>query len=66
MQANSIDDLKESQFPIMAHIINQQGYNHYIIIEKIEEDILYIVDPLKVNISYLVMNLANYGLKSPY
>ncbi|WP_180554730.1 peptidase domain-containing ABC transporter [Staphylococcus haemolyticus] len=47
VQANSIDDLKESQFPIMAHIINQQGYNHYIIIEKIEEDILYIVDPAK-------------------
>ena len=47
VQANSIDDLKESQFPIMAHIINQQGYNHYIIIEKIEEDTLYIVDPAK-------------------
>ncbi len=47
VQANSIDDLKESQFPIMAHIINQQGYNHYIIIEKIEGDTLYIVDPAK-------------------
>lgn len=47
VQANTFNDLKEVQLPIMAHIINQQGYDHYIIIEKIKGDVLYIVDPAK-------------------
>ncbi|PTJ90079.1 peptide cleavage/export ABC transporter, partial [Staphylococcus simulans] len=29
VQANTFNDLKEVQLPIMAHIINQQGYDHY-------------------------------------
>ena len=47
VKADSFDDLKQAQLPVMVHIINQQGYDHYIIIEKIKNNTLYIVDPAK-------------------
>lgn len=42
VKADSFDDLKQAQLPVMVHIINQQGYDHYIIIEKIKNNTLYI------------------------
>lgn len=48
VKVNSISKLEEkASFPIIAHIINQQGYDHFVVIEKIKNDKLLIVDPGK-------------------
>jgi ATP-binding cassette subfamily B protein len=47
VEAESVDDLKEAEFPMIAHIINQQGYDHFVIIEDIKNNKIHIVDPGK-------------------
>ncbi|UJB22127.1 peptidase domain-containing ABC transporter [Staphylococcus hominis] len=37
----------EIELPIIAHVINQQGYDHFVIVEKFKNDTFYIVDPAK-------------------
>ncbi|MCD8851402.1 peptidase domain-containing ABC transporter [Staphylococcus xylosus] len=41
------DDLEDFNYPLIAHVINEKGYDHFVIIEKKKEDTLYIVDPDK-------------------
>ena len=45
VEAESIENLKEVQLPIIAHVINKQGYDHFVIVENIKNNMLYIVDP---------------------
>ena len=47
VEAESIENLKEVQLPIIAHVINKQGYDHFVIVENIKNNMLYIVDPNK-------------------
>lgn len=47
VEAESIENLKEVQLPIIAHVINKQGYDHFVIVENIKNNMLYIVDPAK-------------------
>lgn len=47
VEADSFSNLKEVRLPIIAHIVNNQGYDHFIIIEKIKNEQLHIVDPGK-------------------
>lgn len=48
VKVDSIEELEKNvDFPIIAHIINKQGYDHYIIIENIKDRKLFIVDPAK-------------------
>lgn len=37
----------EIKLPIIAHVINQQGYDHFVIVEKFKKETFYIVDPAK-------------------
>ncbi|WP_240610517.1 cysteine peptidase family C39 domain-containing protein, partial [Mammaliicoccus stepanovicii] len=45
VQAESIENLKEIKFPCIAHILNEKGFEHFIIIEKVKSNKIYIVDP---------------------
>lgn len=45
VQAESTDNLKEIKYPCIAHIINKKGFEHFVIIEKINKNKIYIVDP---------------------
>lgn len=47
VKANSVNELKKIELPIIAHVINKQGYNHFIIIESFKKNKLHIVDPAK-------------------
>ena len=37
--------LKDFNHPLIAHIINEKGYDHFVVVEKQKGDKLYIVDP---------------------
>lgn len=45
VEAESVENLVEVHFPCIAHIINKKGFEHYIIIEKITKNEVFIVDP---------------------
>ncbi|MGW8090943.1 peptide cleavage/export ABC transporter [Staphylococcus shinii] len=48
MQAGKVPDLRELEqapFPIIAHIQNKQGYLHYVVIEKMDKENVFLVDP---------------------
>lgn len=45
VQAENTDNLKEINYPCIAHILNKKGLEHFVIIEKIKNDTIYIVDP---------------------
>lgn len=44
--------LKKQSFPLIAHIKVNQIYSHYIIIYKIQKDIIYIFDPIRGYLKY--------------
>ncbi|MDT3989283.1 cysteine peptidase family C39 domain-containing protein, partial [Staphylococcus aureus] len=45
VQAESTKNLYEIHYPCIAHIINKKGSEHFVIIEKVLNDKVYIVDP---------------------
>ena len=45
VQAENTDNLKEINFPCIAHILNKKGFEHFVVLEKVVKDNLYIVDP---------------------
>lgn len=47
VKVESIKELNSAKFPVIVHIINQQGYDHFVIIEKIKNNKIHIVDPGK-------------------
>lgn len=40
-------NLEDFNYPLIAHIINENGYDHFVVIEKKKGDDLFIVDPAK-------------------
>ena len=61
MEVESIKELNSAKFPVIAHIINQQGYDHFVIIEKIKNNKIHIVDPGKGRYRLNKMNLMSNG-----
>ena len=47
VKAEKANDIDKSDLPLIAHIMNEQGYMHFIIIEKITEKKFHIIDPAK-------------------
>lgn len=47
VKVDSVNELKKVELPIIAHIVNKQGYNHFVIIESLKKDKIHIVDPAK-------------------
>lgn len=39
--------LEDFKYPLIAHVINEKGYDHFVVIEKKKGNNLYIVDPAK-------------------
>lgn len=50
-------ELKNVNFPLIAHVINSSGYDHFIIIEKLKKNHVYIIDPDKGKIK---MNFEDF------
>lgn len=47
VKAENTSDIDNSELPMIAHIINDQGYMHFVIIEKKTKNNLHIIDPAK-------------------
>ncbi len=47
VKADKVDDIHNSELPMIAHIINDLGYMHFVIIEKKTKKKLHIIDPAK-------------------
>ncbi|MGW7931655.1 peptidase domain-containing ABC transporter [Staphylococcus xylosus] len=47
VRADTISDIEKKDLPMIAHIKNEQGYMHFIIIEGISKGKLHIIDPAK-------------------
>ena len=47
VQANSVEELQNIEYPSIVNIINQQGYHHFVVLDKIKGDNVYVVDPAK-------------------
>lgn len=45
VQAENTDNLKEINFPCIAHILNKKGFEHFVVLEKVVKNKVYIVDP---------------------
>ncbi|RIO75647.1 cysteine peptidase family C39 domain-containing protein, partial [Staphylococcus gallinarum] len=43
----SYDDLEDFNYPLIAHVVNEKGFDHFVIVERKKEDYLFIVDPDK-------------------
>lgn len=48
-KCKSLDNIKE--FPVIAHMVLENGFNHYIVIYKIKKNIVTIMDPAKGKIN---------------
>ena len=47
-----LNDLCDLNFPLIAHIKVENKYDHFVIIDKIEDDIIKIFDPIRGNLNY--------------
>lgn len=45
VRVEQVEALKDIKFPAVAHVINKQGFAHYVIIENYDNEILTIIDP---------------------
>ncbi|MDK9844676.1 peptidase domain-containing ABC transporter [Staphylococcus equorum] len=75
VKADSLIDLESTELPMIAHIVNDKGFMHFVIIEKRKKKTLHIIDPAKgkekinvldfekkwTGVLLLVQNNASYG-----
>ncbi|WP_430477256.1 peptidase domain-containing ABC transporter [Bacillus cereus] len=54
VKATKPEDLKEIPLPAIAHIVGSNGFLHYVIIYKVKDNKIYIADPEKGLITYLL------------
>lgn len=47
VRADKISDIKKDELPVIAHIINEKGFMHFIIVEKVTDKNIFILDPAK-------------------
>lgn len=45
VRVEDVNEISNEDVPIIAHIINEQGYYHFVIIKKIKKNSLIIIDP---------------------
>ncbi|MBF0747343.1 peptidase domain-containing ABC transporter [Gemella sp. 19428wG2_WT2a] len=45
VKVEDVEVLKDIKYPAVAHVVNNHGFAHYIIIENYDKDILSLVDP---------------------
>lgn len=60
LKAENTKDLEHLRFPIIAHIINESGYEHFIIIEKIKNEKVLIIDPAKGKYKLPIIEFEKY------
>ncbi|MGQ7062049.1 cysteine peptidase family C39 domain-containing protein, partial [Bacillus cereus group sp. BceL175] len=53
-KATKPDDLKEIPLPAIAHVIVNGGLLHYVVIHKVKDNKIYIADPEKGLVTYLI------------
>lgn len=51
-----LDNLASLKFPLVAHIIVEEKYPHFIILKRIDENNVYIFDPIRGDIVYSLDN----------
>ena len=75
VKADNLTTIKHNDFPMIARILNDHGFMHFIIIEKKKRNVLHIIDPAKgkskvtlstfykkwTGILMLVQNNPSYG-----
>ncbi|MEA1012661.1 peptidase domain-containing ABC transporter [Bacillus cereus] len=54
VKATKPEDLKEIPLPAIAHIVGNNGFLHYVVIYKVKDNKIYIADPEKGLITYLL------------
>ncbi|MFK4317266.1 MULTISPECIES: peptidase domain-containing ABC transporter [unclassified Bacillus (in: firmicutes)] len=54
VKATKLEDLKEIPLPTIAHVVVNGGLLHYVVIHKIKDNKIYIADPEKGLITYLL------------
>lgn len=54
VKATKIENLKEIPLPAIAHVVVNGGLLHYVVIHKIKDNKIYIADPEKGLITYLL------------
>ncbi len=47
VRAESQDTLREIPLPAIAHVVTENGFSHFLIIEKVKEDKITVIDPAK-------------------
>ncbi|MCG2101156.1 peptidase domain-containing ABC transporter [Staphylococcus epidermidis] len=45
VSVNDVNEIDDASLPLIAHIINEKGYYHFVIVEKIKKDKFIIIDP---------------------
>lgn len=63
VEAEHIENLSEVEFPCIAHIVNERGFEHFVIIEKVSEKHIHIIDPDKGRFKDTKDNFASYWTK---
>lgn len=78
VKGDKIEDIENNDLPVIAHIVNEKGFLHFIVIEKKTDDKLHIIDPASgkkkitfsdfekkwTGILLLVKNNPSYGQES--
>ncbi|MFQ3852938.1 cysteine peptidase family C39 domain-containing protein [Staphylococcus sp. 2S1] len=47
VRGEKIEDIENDDLPVIAHVVNEEGFMHFIIIEKKKNNKLHILDPSK-------------------
>lgn len=59
VKATNVDALYEISLPAIAHVVIEGGLLHYVVIEKIKKNKIYIVDPGQGYVTYSVKEFCN-------
>ena len=59
VKATNVDALYEISLPAIAHVVIEGGLLHYVVIEKIKKNKIYIVDPGQGYVTYSVEEFCN-------
>ena len=46
-ELENISEMKNLNFPFIAHIINEKGFEHYVVVNKLTKHHIYLLDPAK-------------------
>ena len=52
--------LSEVKLPVIAHVVTMEGISHFVIIEKVKNNIIYIVDPARGKSKEKIVDFVKY------